>query len=78
MKLTGRVLVLTEGPLSSSFTGWRLLGADALLHYGVNTDAMISGQACTWVHTQVLGPYFLENFKKLSRKMNFGQVVFRS
>jgi len=31
--------------------------------YGVNTDAMISGRACTLGYTPaVLGPYFLENF----------------
>jgi 3-isopropylmalate/(R)-2-methylmalate dehydratase large subunit len=35
------------------------------LHYGVNTDAMISGQACTLGYTpEILGPYFLENFKE--------------
>ena len=36
------------------------------LHYGVNTDAMISGQACTLGYTgEILGPYFLENFQEV-------------
>jgi 3-isopropylmalate/(R)-2-methylmalate dehydratase large subunit len=31
--------------------------------YGVNTDAMISGKACTYGYTgEILGPWFLENF----------------
>jgi 3-isopropylmalate/(R)-2-methylmalate dehydratase large subunit len=35
-------------------------------HYGVNTDAMISGQACTLGYTPViLGPHFLRNFKEV-------------
>ena len=40
--------------------------ADQSLHYGVNTDAMISGQACTLGYTgEILGPYFLENFQEV-------------
>lgn len=34
------------------------------LHFGVNTDAMINGAACTLGYTgEILGPYFLQNFK---------------
>lgn len=67
MKLTGRVLVLTNE--SATITA-QLEGASAArdveLHYGVNTDAMISGQACTLGYTpEILGPYFLENFKEV-------------
>ncbi len=65
MKLTGRVLTLFSDPaavraqLDGAERSWS--GED--LHYGVNTDAMISGQACTLGYTpEVLGPYFLENF----------------
>jgi 3-isopropylmalate/(R)-2-methylmalate dehydratase large subunit len=37
--------------------------------YGVNTDAMISGQACTLGYTgEILGPYFLENFQEVVPK----------
>ncbi len=70
MKLTGRVLWLTEDGDDVA----RQLGGDDLtaspsappaLHYGVNTDAMISGAACTLGYTPpILGPYFLENFKE--------------
>ena len=36
------------------------------LHYGVNTDAMINGARCTLGYTEeILGPYFLENFKEV-------------
>ncbi len=71
MKLEGRVLVLTE---DAETIGAQLAGGDAPsleepLHYGVNTDAMISGQACTLGYTgEILGPYFLENFKETVAK----------
>ena len=72
MKLEGRVLYLTEdsGKISDQFGGADLhLGTDADMHYGVNTDAMISGRACTLGYTpEVLGPYFLENFKETVAK----------
>ena len=64
MKLTGRVLHLTDAAAVRT----QLAGDDVALdgaeyHYGVNTDAMISGRACTLGYTgQILGPYFLENF----------------
>ncbi|MEC7949201.1 MAG: aconitase family protein [Myxococcota bacterium] len=71
MKLTGRVLTLTE---DASLIAAQLAGEDVAadgepLHYGVNTDAMISGQACTLGYTPgILGPYFLENFKETVQK----------
>lgn len=70
MKLSGRVLWLTEDP---SLLSRQLAGEDLALdpadppalHYGVNTDAMISGAACTLGYTgEILGPYFLETFKE--------------
>ena len=67
MKLSGRVLVLTD---DASLIREQLNGEDVPhvghdLHYGVNTDAMISGRACTLGYTpDILGPYFLENFKE--------------
>ena len=67
MKLTGRILTLFE---DAAAVRAQLDGADRAwagedLHYGVNTDAMISGQACTLGYTPaILGPYFLENFKE--------------
>jgi len=72
MKLEGRVLYLTEdsAKISDQLGGADLqLNADADMHYGVNTDAMISGRACTLGYTPtILGPYFLENFKETVAK----------
>ena len=67
MKLDGRILYLTEDAdlIALQLDGEDLPGGGLPLHYGVNTDAMISGRACTLGDTpQVLGPYFLENFKE--------------
>ena len=68
MKLDGRILYLTDDTsLIHDQLGGRDLTvpADAEMHYGVNTDAMISGRACTLGYTPaILGPYFLENFKE--------------
>lgn len=63
MKLTGRILHLLDDPaaLKSQLEGGTAAAGDYV--YGVNTDAMISGQACTLGYTPaILGPYFLENF----------------
>ena len=74
MKLRGRILWLTEDPqhITQQLTGTDLdARADAApaLHYGVNTDLMISGAACTLGYTgPILGPYFLENFKEQDQK----------
>ena len=71
MRLTGRVLFLTDDPqlLRDQLDGADLSYAGQALHYGVNTDLMISGAACTLGYTpEILGPYFLENFKEVVRK----------
>ncbi|MGH1346111.1 MAG: aconitase family protein [Nannocystales bacterium] len=70
MKLTGRVLWLTddEGALASQLAGENAAFSTQdppALHFGVNTDAMINGAACTLGYTgDILGPYFLQNFKE--------------
>ncbi|MAY80686.1 MAG: hypothetical protein CL930_07860 [Deltaproteobacteria bacterium] len=72
MKLKGRVLYLTEdaSTIREQLDGKDvILNADADMHYGVNTDGMISGRACTLGYTpSILGPYFLENFKETIAK----------
>lgn len=74
MKLTGRVLWLTD---DSDALASQLSGQDPVfdtqdppaLHFGVNTDAMINGAACTLGYTgDILGPYFLQNFKEKVQK----------
>ena len=70
MKLTGRILHLVDdsATLAAQLGGGTPELGDAY-HYGVNTDAMISGRACTLGYTpEVLGPYFLENFKEVVAK----------
>ena len=65
MKLTGRVLHLLEDPalLRAQIDGDDVDATDKPYVYGVNTDAMISGRACTLGYTpEILGPFFLENF----------------
>lgn len=70
MKLTGRVLWLTDdsGALASQLAGENAAFSTQdppALHFGVNTDAMINGAACTLGYTgDILGPYFLQNFKE--------------
>ncbi len=85
MKLEGRILYLTEDAdqLRAQLAGEpvRFVNAGSprsprfaastppRLHYGVNTDAMISGAACTLGYTkEILGPYFLESFKDVVAK----------
>lgn len=74
MKLRGRILWLTDDPqlLARQLDGEDLAAPASgppPLHYGVNTDAMISGAACTLGYTgDILGPYFLENFKEQVQK----------
>lgn len=69
MQLTGRILWLTE---ESRVLARQLAGEDLRvdpnepppLQFGVNTDAMISGAACTLGYTpEILGPHFLEDFQ---------------
>lgn len=74
MRLSGRILWLTDdpAPLASQLAGEEVMPSPTdppPLHYGVNTDAMISGAACTLGYTgEILGPYFLENFKETVTK----------
>jgi 3-isopropylmalate/(R)-2-methylmalate dehydratase large subunit len=72
MKLDGRILYLTDDvdQISAQLLGENLaLNADADMFFGVNTDAMISGRACTLGYTpEILGPYFLENFREIVAK----------
>ena len=71
MKLTGRVLFLTDDPalVQSQLSGTDLDYSGEPLSFGVNTDLMISGAACTLGYTgEVLGPWFLENFKEVVKK----------
>jgi len=71
MKLTGRVLVLTNDSalLREQLDGGTVAAQAHVLHYGVNTDAMISGAACTLGYTpEILGPWFLDNFKETISK----------
>ena len=74
MKLRGRILWLTDDPelLRMQLSGRDLVvRADAAppLNFAVNTDGMISGAACTLGYTgDILGPYFLENFKEVVAK----------
>ncbi len=75
MKLTGRVLHLVDDP---SLVKAQLEGLDLPpdtdpaqrpYTYGVNTDLMISGRACTLGYTgEILGPWFLENFLEVVQK----------
>jgi 3-isopropylmalate/(R)-2-methylmalate dehydratase large subunit len=69
MKLTGRILWLADDPalVRAQLEGSELPASPAdppPLHYGVNTDLMISGAACTLGYTgEILGPWFLVDFK---------------
>ena len=70
MKLTGRVLHLVDDPrsLRAQLDGKDLgLDGDGKPYtYGVNTDAIISGRACTLGYTpEILGPWFLEKFQEV-------------
>jgi 3-isopropylmalate/(R)-2-methylmalate dehydratase large subunit len=72
VKLTGRVLHLVDDPaLVRAQLEGRDLPADTdpaktPYTYGVNTDLMISGRACTLGYTgDILGPWFLENFHEV-------------
>ncbi len=81
MKLSGRVLWLTDdgAPLGAQLGGSDLsFDPKRALHYGVNTDLMISGAACTLGYTgEILGPYFLENFKEVVKKSSIKDGSFQ-
>jgi len=71
MRLTGRVLHLVDDTteLADQLTGGAPPTSPGTYVYGVNTDAMISGRACTLGYTEeILGPYFLENFQDIVQK----------
>lgn len=71
MHLTGRVLHLVDdqAALRAQLDGQDLDVSGLDYVYGVNTDAMISGRACTFGYTgEILGPYFLENFQEVVRQ----------
>lgn len=71
MRLTGRVLHLVDDPaaLREQLDGDALSVSNHDYVYGVNTDAIISGRACTYGYTgEILGPYFLENFLETVNK----------
>jgi len=66
VKLTGRILHLLDdsAKLRHQLAGYSLDSHDGDYVYGVNTDAMISGRACTLGYTpEVLGPWFLHDFR---------------
>ncbi|MFT4976603.1 MAG: 3-isopropylmalate/(R)-2-methylmalate dehydratase large subunit [Myxococcota bacterium] len=80
MKLTGRILVLAEDAtlIQAQLDGGAVAPDGMSLHYGVNTDAMISGRACTLGYTpEILGPYFLENFKETVSLSNIQEGGFQ-
>jgi 3-isopropylmalate/(R)-2-methylmalate dehydratase large subunit len=65
VRLEGRVLHLVDdaGLVRAQLQGADVNVAGASYVYGVNTDAMISGQACTLGYTpEILGPHFLRDF----------------
>jgi 3-isopropylmalate/(R)-2-methylmalate dehydratase large subunit len=65
LKLTGRALHLVDDPalLRRQLDGEDIQPDGVPYVYGVNTDAMISGQACTLGYTpEILGPHFLKTF----------------
>ena len=71
MRLTGRVLHLVDDPklLRAQLDGAAADLSGATYVYGVNTDAMISGKACTLGYTgEILGPWFLEDFVDVVKK----------
>ena len=80
MKLSGRVLTLFDDAdrVRRQMAGEDVAFDNSDLHYGVNTDLMISGQACTLGYTpEILGPYFLENFKEEVRVDSVGSGGFQ-
>ncbi len=67
MRKTGRILHLLADPdaIERQLHGDDLHPArGAAYAYGVNTDAMISGRACTLGYTpEILGPHFLQDYR---------------
>jgi 3-isopropylmalate/(R)-2-methylmalate dehydratase large subunit len=72
MKLRGRILWLSADPaqVRAQLDGEDLAPASVPppLHFGVNTDQMISGAACTLGYTgEILGPWLLDRFLEVVR-----------
>ena len=68
MKLHGRILHVLQDPeaVATQLAGGTVDPTGKTYTYGVNTDAMISGQACTLGYTpEILGPYFLQDFEEV-------------
>ena len=79
MKLTGRILYLSDDAslLNDQLEG-KVLSAVPDLHYGVNTDAMISGKACTFGYTPRFSDHTFGKFQKRRLPLRmFEKVVFR-
>jgi 3-isopropylmalate/(R)-2-methylmalate dehydratase large subunit len=81
LKLTGRILHLVDDPnkLRLQLDGLDLPLDHGLPYtYGVNTDLMISGRACTYGYTgAILGPWFLENFLEKVKRDDVGRGNFQ-
>ena len=79
MKLNGRIFHLYNDAqkLRDQLDGVDVQPSDEYV-YGVNTDAMISGRACTLGYTpEVLGPYFLENFLETVKQSDVRSAGFQ-
>ena len=80
VKLSKRILYLSNdlAELKAQLDGGNLQGAPSELTFGVNTDAMISGRACTLGYTpEVLGPYFLQNFREVIQESDVADGDFQ-
>jgi 3-isopropylmalate/(R)-2-methylmalate dehydratase large subunit len=80
VKLNKRILYLCDDveQLRAQLDGTNLESIPADLTFGVNTDAMISGRACTFGYTpSVLGPYFLQNFKEVVQESDIAKGNFQ-
>jgi 3-isopropylmalate/(R)-2-methylmalate dehydratase large subunit len=80
VKLHKRILYLCDDveQLRAQLDGMDLESVPTDLTFGVNTDAMISGRACTLGYTpSVLGPYFLQNFKEVVQESDVANGDFQ-
>ena len=65
MNLTRRVFHVADDPalIARQLAGEDVAPDEVRYHYGVNTDAIISGRACTLGYTEeVLGPHLLVDY----------------
>ena len=80
VKLSKRILYLSDdlAELKTQLEGGNLQSSPHELTFGVNTDAMISGRACTLGYTpEVLGPYFLQNFREVIQESDVADGDFQ-